>query len=218
MTKKIFINISIIIGAVIIAGMAVYFFIDWKIRGQFGIIPAIKRISTIPDSAPYAKDGTCPLGYVDYGIPLQCVTPGYMEYCNEHSCPICLSGDALIETPVGLISVQDLRIGMPVWTADEAGRRFSGIVMKTSMVPAPPEHQMVHLVFDDGRELFVSPGHPTAGKKTVGDIIVNDFYDGARVISSDLVEYGDTATYDILPSGKTGFYWANGILLGSTLH
>ena len=25
------------------------------------------------------------------------------------------------------------------------------------------------------------------------------------------------ATYDVLPSGETGFYWANGVLLGSTL-
>jgi len=31
------------------------------------------------------------------------------------------------------------------------------------------------------------------------------------------VRYQETATFDILPSSSTGFYWANGILLGSTL-
>ena len=38
-------------------------------------------------STRYKEDGTCPSGYVDYGIPLQCVTPEYMEYCKTHSCP-----------------------------------------------------------------------------------------------------------------------------------
>jgi len=51
-----------------------------------------------------------------------------------------------------------------------------------------------------------------------------DLYDGASVASAQLVPYGGDATYDILPSGDTGFYWANGlpakagVLLGSTLH
>ena len=76
---------------------------------------------------------------------------------------------------------------------------------------------MIHLILNDGRELFASPGHPAVDGRVVGDFIVNDFYDGARVTASGLVVYGDTATYDILPSGETGFYWANGILLGSTL-
>jgi hypothetical protein len=29
--------------------------------------------------------------------------------------------------------------------------------------------------------------------------------------------YAGTTTYDLRPSGDTGFYWANGILIGSTL-
>ena len=76
---------------------------------------------------------------------------------------------------------------------------------------------MIHLVFDDGRELFVSPPHPTVDGRTVGNLVVNDLYNGARVLTSERVAYGDVATYDILPSGETGFYWANGILLKSTI-
>lgn len=133
-------------------------------------------------------------------------------------CPICLSGNTLIDTASGLIFIKDLRVGMAVWTVNRSGRRVSGIIMKTSKTPVPPTHQMVHLVFDDGRELFVSPGHPLINGRKVGNLAVNDFYDNARIVVVDRVAYGDKATYDILPSGDTGFYWANDILLNSTLH
>lgn len=107
---------------------------------------------------------------------------------------------------------------MPIWTTDKAGHRISGVVAKTSKVLVPPTHQMVHLVLDDGRELFVSSGHPTIDGRTVGNLIADDFYDGAHVVTAKRAVYGDVATYDVLPSGATGFYWANGILLDSTLH
>ena len=148
--------------------------------------------------------------------------PPPLHYCQLkgyiRNCPICLAGEALIDTPLGSVAVKDLQVGMPIWTADSAGHRISGIVTKTSKTPVPLTHQVVHLTLDDGRELFVSPGHPTTDGRAVGEFIADDFYDGARVVSSSRVPYGDLATYDILPSGETGFYWANGILLDSTLH
>jgi hypothetical protein len=133
-------------------------------------------------------------------------------------CPICLAGSTLIDTPSGLKAVKDLQISMPVWTIDKTGHRISGIITKTSKVSVPLTHQMVHLILDDEREVFVSPGHPTSDGRTVGDLVMKDFYDGARVVSTKRVVYGEGATYDILPSGETGFYWANGIVLDSTLH
>jgi len=54
-------------------------------------------------------------------------------------------------------------------------------------------------------------GHPI-GKLRVGDIL-----DGSRVLSVDLLAYPGYATYDLLPAGDTGFYWADGILIASTL-
>jgi len=63
----------------------------------------------------------------------------------------------------------------------------------------------------------VSPGHPTADGRAVGSLRAGDRYDGAVVTSATLVPYGEPATYDLLPSGPTGTYWANGVLLGSTL-
>jgi len=132
-------------------------------------------------------------------------------------CPICLSHNTLIDTPAGLIPVKDLQVGMQVWTTDKTGQRVSSIITKTSKVPVPSNHQMVHLVINDGRDLFASPGHPTIDGRTVGDLTPGEIYDSAIIVSSAHVPYDDSATYDLLPSGDTGFYWANGILVGSTL-
>ncbi len=135
-----------------------------------------------------------------------------------YGCPICLAGSTLIDTPAGLIPVKNILVGMPIWTTDRTGHRIFGVVTQTSKVPVPPTHQMIHLVLDDGRELFASPKHSTIDGRTVRDLIANDPYDGAHVLTAERITYGDVATYDILPSGETGFYWANGILLDSTLH
>lgn len=152
--------------------------------------------------------------------PYFCQLKGYIR-----PCPICLAKDTLIDTPLGEIKVQDLQIGAPVWTLDASGHRAIGFVIKTSRTPVPLDHKMVELLLEDGRTLLVSPGHPTADGRTVGDLVPGDFYDGARVISSLQVPYSAGFTYDILPaligvegtSGQTGFYFANGVLLGSTL-
>ena len=138
--------------------------------------------------------------------------------CPEGLRAICLASSALISTPLGLVPVKDMRVGMPIWTADKAGHRVTGIVTRTSKVSVPPTHQMVRLLLDDGRELLVSPGHPTIDGRTVGDLVVGNLYNGVRIVASERVAYRDVATYDILPSGETGFYWANSILLDSTLH
>ena len=132
-------------------------------------------------------------------------------------CPICLAGNSLIDTPLGSVVVKDLQVGMPIWTTDKTGKRVYGIITKTSKVPVPPTHQMVHVVLNDDRELFVSPGHQIVDGRMVGDLAPGDQYDGVFIVSTERVPYGENATYDILPSGATGFYWANGILIGSTL-
>jgi hypothetical protein len=132
-------------------------------------------------------------------------------------CPVCLAENTLIDTPQGQRRVQDIAVGMSVWTLDAMGNRVDGVVAKTSRVPVPATHRVVHIILSDGRTLFVSPGHPTIDHRIVGDLAAGDAYDGSRVVSVAMVSYGRAATYDILPSGDTGAYWANGILLNSTL-
>lgn len=133
------------------------------------------------------------------------------------SCPICLAAGTLIDTPRGAVAVEKLRVGDPVWTANEAGERVAATILQTARVPVPATHPILHIRLSDGRELWASPSHPTADGRLLNDLEVNDLLDGARVTLVERLSYGGTATYDILPSGETGFYWANGILIGSTL-
>jgi hypothetical protein len=133
------------------------------------------------------------------------------------TCPICLAAGTMIATPDGPIPVQNLRAGMPVWTMDRSGVRIARPVVRIGKTVVPSTHQVVHLELQDGRQLWVSPGHPTADGRTVGQLQAGDGLDGGIVRSVDLVRYTGYAIYDLLPAGDTGFYWANGILLGSTL-
>ena len=72
-------------------------------------------------------------------------------------------------------------------------------------------------VLADGRRVRASPAHPTADGRVLADLGVGQMLDGSSVLRADAIPYGETATWDILPSGSTGVYWANGIVLGSTL-
>lgn len=132
-------------------------------------------------------------------------------------CPICLARGVLIDTPAGPVAVQDLVVGMPVWTTDRLGRRVAAVVRETGHMLAPVGHRVVRLVLADGRTVLVSPGHPTAGGRPVGSLRPGDPLDGSVVASATLVPYTGGSTFDLLPSGPTGTYFADGILLGSTL-
>lgn len=133
------------------------------------------------------------------------------------TCPICLAAGTLIDTPRGAIAIENLEVDDPVWTMNAAGERVPDKIMKTFRVPVSSTHQIVHVILSDGRELWASPGHPTADGQRLRGLKVNDTLDGARVVLIEDLPYDGTATYDLLPSGDTGFYWANGVLLGSTL-
>jgi hypothetical protein len=133
------------------------------------------------------------------------------------NCPICLSGSTRINTPDGPKQVTDLRSGMAVWTADRNGARRPAVILRTSRTAVRAGHQMVALALDDGRRLQASRGHPTADGRTLGSLVVGQQLDGARIVSVERIAYAEEATYDLLPSGDTGWYWADGILVGSTL-
>jgi hypothetical protein len=129
---------------------------------------------------------------------------------------ICLASDDYIATPSGPVAVTQIRPGMAVWTMDALGRRVAAPVKSVSHTPAPPGHLMLRLALADGRVVEASAGHPTADGRHVGDLQPGDALDGSRLISDDELPYvGET--WDLLPAGQTGAYWANDVLLGSTL-
>jgi hypothetical protein len=132
-------------------------------------------------------------------------------------CPICLAAGTLIDTPAGPVPVKDLRVGMPVWTRDAAGHRLAGVVVRTGRSVAPIGHMVVRLRLADGRVVVASPGHPTGDGRRIGDLRPGDALDGSIVVRSTRLRYASAFTYDILPSGPTGTYFANGVALASTL-
>ncbi len=133
------------------------------------------------------------------------------------TCPICLAGQTPMDTPRGPVAVEDLRTGDLIWTMDRAGARVAAPILKTVRVFVPAQHQMMHVALADGREVWASPGHPTSDGRTLATLKAADWLDGARITLAERVAYEQPATYDVLPAGDTGYYWANGILLASTL-
>ena len=133
------------------------------------------------------------------------------------TCPICLASGTLIDTPRGAVVVENLHVGDSVWTMNASGERIPARILKTIYVDVPARHQIVHVILSDGRELWASPGHPTSDGRMLGHLKTGEFLDGARIMLVERLAYEGFVTYDLLPSGDTGFYWADGILMGSTL-
>jgi hypothetical protein len=132
-------------------------------------------------------------------------------------CPICLAHGTLIATPDGWVAVQDLRAGMQVWSVDAKGRRVLATVLRTGRSPVPPDHAIVRLELADGRVVHASPGHPLADGRSLGSLRAGDLVDGSIVVAATVERYAAGFTYDLIASGPTGAYVADGIPLASTL-
>ena len=133
-----------------------------------------------------------------------------------NTCPICLAEGTLIDTPNGPVPVEKLQKGMMIYTQDVTGKKIAGMITATASVQSPTSFQIIRIKLNDGRVVSASPGHPTTDGRTIGELKVGDTLDGGIVTAVTAVPYSGY-TFDILPDGGTGFYWANGILLKSTL-
>lgn len=133
------------------------------------------------------------------------------------NCPICLTSGTRIATPSGDVAVQDLRIGDVVWTIDAAGARIAAPLIAIGSTAVPPTHEVVRVVLDDGRVVVASPGHPTTDGRHIGDLRAGDVLDRGRIVSAEREPYSAGFTFDVRAAGANGGYWANGVLLGSTL-
>jgi hypothetical protein len=131
-------------------------------------------------------------------------------------CPICLAFGTRIATPEGERAVETLQPGDLIWTLGKDGKKKVTVVRWIAQTAVPAGHHVVHLKLADGRELWASAGHPTADGRPLGTLKAGDRLDGSIVLLSEPVPYAFPFTYDLLPEGAT-LYWANGILLQSTL-
>jgi hypothetical protein len=127
-------------------------------------------------------------------------------------CPICLAAGTRIATPDGDVAVEDVRVGMVVWSLRD-GERVAAPVEEVGRAAAVG-HAVVDLRLEDGRALHVSPGHPLLDGRPVGLLRAGDMVDGSRIASAALIPYEASHTYDLRAGDG---YWANGIPMGSTL-
>jgi hypothetical protein len=134
-----------------------------------------------------------------------------------NTCPICLAEGTLINTPDGPVPVERIHEGMAIWTVDCCGGRSVATVVRTASSQVPSSFEIVRITLSDGRHVTASPLHPTADGRVLGQYTIGDILDGSTVTAVKYLPY-DGITYDLLPSGVTGLYWANGILLKSTLY
>jgi hypothetical protein len=133
------------------------------------------------------------------------------------ACPICLAKMTLIATPIGPVPITRLAAGMHVWSVDSSGRPVEAIVMRVAARNDVAGSELVHVALADGRNLTASAPHRLADGRPIGSLQAGDPVAGVRVVAVDLVPDLGGSTYDLLPSGDTGEYWADGILLQSTL-
>ena len=133
-------------------------------------------------------------------------------------CPKCLEADTRIATPYGDVLAADIEPGDVVWTVDGSCRRVAAPVDRVVRRATPGPHLMLRLVLSDGRVLVVAGAHPAVDGTYLRELRAGQRYDGAAIVSIGWVQSRAPATYDLLPAGPTGDYWANGILVGSTLN
>lgn len=153
----------------------------------------------------------------DTAPPFSCLNPTEAYSRKTSGCPICLASNTFISAPNGYIKVTDLKVGMFVWSVGKEGDKIAVPILRLAKTPVPQNHRITRLVLSDGRSLEVSPNHPDISGKPVGLLQPGDSYDKSLVLENTLFTYWDDYTYDLLPDSETGFYFANGILLNSTL-
>ncbi len=139
-------------------------------------------------------DGTCPAG-----------------------CPacVCAAPDTPISTPHGDVAIASLKPGDLVYGVEQRGIVVVPVLRVNRA--AVKNHVMVDLRLASGSVLELSPGHPTADGRLVGDLHVGERIDGVAIVSLERVPYHQEYTYDILTGSTSGAYFAGGVLIGSTL-
>jgi hypothetical protein len=139
------------------------------------------------------------------------------QYPGTPICYACLAMGTRIDTPGGPVAVQDLRVGDVIWTRRRDGTRVAAPLLRVSRTAVPAGHLVVKVGLDDGRSVTASLRHPTSDGRTFADLAAGDSLDGGVISHRDLLPYSADYTYDLLPAGATGWYWADGVLIGSTL-
>lgn len=134
-----------------------------------------------------------------------------------YGCPRCLPADTRIATPDGERAISRLSPGSRIYTIDATGRRAEAFVLHVGSTPVTGGHELVRVALADGRIVSGSCGHPDGAGRALGELRAGARLDGSVVVRVEIVPFAGDRTWDILPSGPTGLYVANGVVLRSTL-
>lgn len=130
----------------------------------------------------------------------------------------CLPSSTFISTPKGPVLISLLVKGDSVYSVNTRGEKIIVPLIAVNKTAVEPNHRMLNIELADGRKLQVTPDHPAAADYfSLTQYETGTVLDKSTVTQKYFTELNDAFTYDILPGGDTGYYWANDILIGSTL-
>jgi len=174
-----------------------------------GAPPAPDYVCVQDCGPPVARPDDPPPGY-------RWLSPADAENRKKFGCPKCLPPDTLIATPDGDRAISELAPGAAIYTVDAAGQRVVARVVHAASAPVGRGHQMARVTLADGRTVAGSLGHPDAAGRGLGALHAGDALDRSRVARVTVEPFAGERTWDVLPSGPTGLYIANGVVLRST--
>ncbi len=143
----------------------------------------------------------------------------------------CMPNTARILTSQGEKQIDNIQIGDSVYTFNNIDGKFLAPIIQVNKILVQKDYIMTKITLEDGRSIQASPKHPipierdyaTSSKNQYEELLfseikIGDHIDRTRVVFIEFVNYNGGFTYDILPAGESGYYWADGILVGSTLY
>jgi hypothetical protein len=132
-------------------------------------------------------------------------------------CPacVCAAPDTPIATPAGDIPIAALKPGDLIYSVGPRGVVVVPVLRINRA--AVKNHTMVRLQLANGSTLELSPRHPTADGRLIGELRIGERLDHVEIRAVERVPYGEPYTYDILADSESGAYFAGGVLIGSTL-
>jgi hypothetical protein len=147
----------------------------------------------------------------------RCLEPNELGTCPVGCAPLCecASPDTAIATPNGERAIASLQPGDEVYSVNEGAVTVVPIlrIHRKAVV----RHHVMRIRLENGSVLEISAGHPTADGRTFADLRPGVELDGEPIVGAETIAYGYPYTYDILPASDTGTYFAEGVLIGSTL-
>ena len=147
--------------------------------------------------------------------PWHWLSPDDQQKREQFGCPRCLPPTARIATPEGERPISELRVGSPIFTLDDFGQHVVAHVIYIGATHVS-HHRLVRVTLADGRVVAGSAGHPDATGRALGELALGDSLDGSRVAKVEVVPLFGDQTWDVLPSGSSGLYVADGVVLRST--